>query len=83
MWGTSPPKTVLPFRTRQILLSPTRLGLVNPTGLKFVKSQRLYSVADSGKRARTIGDAVGAAFAVLECAIKRGDELKQPLDSCP
>ena len=29
-----------------------------------------------------IGDAVGAAFAVFECAIERGDELELPLDSC-
>ena len=43
---------------------------------------RSYSVVGSGKRARKIGDAVGAAFAVLECAIECGDELKLPLDSC-
>ena len=59
-----------------------RLGLVSPTGLKFVKPLRLYSVAGSVKRARKIGDAVGAAFAELECAIERGDELELPLDSC-
>ena len=41
-----------------------------------------YSVAGSGKRAKIIGDAVGAAFSVLECAIERGDERKLPLDSC-
>ena len=57
-------------------------GLVNPTGLKFVKPLRSYSIAGSGKRAGKIDDAVGAAFAVLECAIERGYELKLPLDSC-
>ena len=57
------------------------LGLVDPTGLKFVKPLRSYSGAGFGKRAGKIGDAVGAAFAVLECAIG-GDELKLPLDSC-
>ena len=64
-----------------MLPSPTWLGLVNPTGLKLVKLLWSYSVAGSGKRARKIGDAIGAAFAVLECAIERGDELKLPLDS--
>ena len=59
-------------------LSPTGLGLVNPTGLKFVKPPRSYSVAGSGKRARKIGEAAGAAFAVLKCAIKHGDKLKLP-----
>ena len=68
--------------TRKIPLSPTGLGLDNPTRLKFVKPLRLYSVAGSGKRARKVGDVVGAAFAELECAIERGDELKLPLDSC-
>ena len=58
------------------------LGLVNPTGLKVVKPLWSYPVAGSGKRARKIGDVVGAAFAVLECAIERGDELKLPLGSC-
>ena len=29
-----------------------------------------------------IGVAVGAAFAVLDCVIERGDQLKLPLDSC-
>ena len=63
-------------------LSPTVLGLVNPTGLKFVKPLRSYSVSGSGNRTSKIGDAVGAAFAVLECAIERGDELELPLNSC-
>ena len=48
----------------------------------FFKPLRSYSIAGSGKRAGKIGDALGAAFAVLECAIERGDELKLPLDSC-
>ena len=39
-------------------------------------------MAGSGKLARKIGDAVGAAFAELERATERGDELKLPLDSC-
>ena len=63
-------------------LSPTGLGVVNLTGLKFVKPLWSYSVPGSGKRVRKIVDAVGAAFVVLECAIERGDELKLPLDSC-
>ena len=58
------------------------LGLVNPTELTLVKPLWSYSVAGSGKRARKIGDAVGAACAALEWAIERGDELKLPLDSC-
>ena len=58
------------------------VGLVNPTGLKFVKPLRSYSVAGSGKWARNIGDVVGAAVAVLKCPIERGDELKLPLDAC-
>ena len=63
-------------------LSPMGLELVDPTGLTCVKPLRSYSVAGSGKRARKIGGAVGVAFAVFECAIERGDELKVPLDSC-
>ena len=43
---------------------------------------RSYSEAGSGKRAKKISDAVGAAFAVLECAIGRGDKLKLLLDLC-
>ena len=62
-------------------LSPTGLGLVNPTGLKLVKPLRSYPVAGSGKWARKIGDAAGAAFAILECAIERGEELEPSLDS--
>ena len=31
---------------------------------------------------QNIGVAVGADFAVLECAVERGDELKLPLESC-
>ena len=91
-WGTSPLKPTPEIgeeearsprvRRRWILLSPTGLGLVNPTRLKFVKPLRSCSVAGSVKRAGKIGGAVGAAFAVLECAIERGDELKLPLDSC-
>ena len=50
--------------------------------LKLVKQLRLCSAAGSSNRDRKIGDAVGAAFAVLACAIERGDELKLPLDSC-
>ena len=34
------------------------------------------------KTGQKIVDAVGAAFAELECATERGDELKLPLDSC-
>ena len=56
------------------------LGFVNPTGLKLVKPLS-YSAAVSGKWARKISVTVGAAFAVLECAIERGDELRLPLDS--
>ena len=92
VWGTSPPKPTLgigengarspPVRRRQILQSPTGLGLVNPTRLKFVKPLPSNSVADSAKQDNKIGYAVGAAFAVLEYAIGRGDELKLPLDSC-
>ena len=66
---------------RQKPLSPTGLELVNTTRFKFVKPLRSYSVACSGKRAGKIGYDVDAAFAVLECAIERGDELKLPLDS--
>ena len=47
----------------------------------FVKPLRSYSIGGSGKRVTKIGDAVGAAFAVLECAIERGDEVKLPLAS--
>ena len=51
--------------------------------MKFVKRLPFYSVAlGSEKRAGKNSDAVGSAFAVLECAIKRGDELKLPLNSC-
>ena len=90
--GTSPPKSTPGIgeegarsplvRRRQIPLPPTGFGLVNPTGLKLFKPVWSYSVAGSGKRARKIGDAVGAAFAVLKCAVEHRDELKLPLDSC-
>ena len=73
--GASPPKPTPgigeegvrspPVSRREIPLSPTGLGLVNPTGLKFLESLRSYSVAGSGKQAKIIGDAIGAAFAVL------------------
>ena len=69
-------------RTRWTPLSPTELGIGNPTRLNLVKPLRSYSTAGSGKRARKIGNAVDAAFAIFECAIERGDELKHQLDSC-
>ena len=52
-----------PVRRRWMPLSPTGSGFVNPTGSGPLRS---YSVAGSGKRAKKIGDAVGAAFTVLE-----------------
>ena len=82
--GTSPPKQNLgvdeegarkpPVRKREISLSST--------GLKRLKPLRSYPVAGSGERARKFSDTVGAAFAVLECAVERGDELKLSMDSC-
>ena len=81
--GASPPKPTPGIgeegarsplvRRRYIPLPSTGLALVNLTGLTFVKPLWSYSVPGSGKRARKIGDAVGAAFGVLECAINRGD----------
>ena len=57
-------------------------GLSNPRGGSLSSHCVSYSVAGSGKWATKIGDAVGAAFAALKCAIERGDELKLRLDSC-
>ena len=58
------------------------VGARQPHGVGVCQAARSYSVAGSRKPTRQIGDAVGATFAVLECAIERGDEIKLPLDSC-
>ena len=58
------------------------VGACQPHGVGFCQAtvvvlrSRLWKAGQKNRRCR------GAAFAVLECAIERGDELKLPLKSC-
>ena len=58
------------------------VGACQPHGVKACQATVVVLRSRLWQAGRKFGDAVGAAFAVLECAIERGDELKLPLDSC-